>query len=219
MYRILKFNWEDRNKHYWVSDLHTYHDPTTWNSPIWEMRGYRSAVECAEHQIQKINERVGEDDILWNLGDNFLNTNDEQVLKWLGAIKCKNIKYLFGNHESSPYRLYKEEVKKQYNLDIEVYPIKMGNVEFIGNHQEIQIGKKQIVMNHFPLRIWHNDARSAWMLSGHSHLQDQGRRPEAEFQKALDVGWDYKNDVWSFSEIEDVMSTKSIQILDHNRVH
>lgn len=217
MYRILKFNYNDRHKHYWVSDCHSYHDPKSWASPIWEMRGYSSAEDCAEQQIQKINERVGEDDILWNLGDNFLNSTDDQVREWLGAIKCKNIKYLFGNHESVPYRLYKDEVLKQYNTDCEVYPLKMGNVEFLGNHQEIQIGKQQITNNHFPLRIWHNDSRSSWMLSGHSHLQDVGRRPESEYQKALDVGWDYKNDVWSFSEIEDVMSTKSIQILDHNR--
>jgi calcineurin-like phosphoesterase family protein len=184
------------------------------------MRGYKNAVECAEHQIQKINERVGVDDILWNLGDNFLNASDEQCKKWWGAIKCRNIKYLFGNHESCPYRRYKERIHEQYGLnDVEVYPLKYSNIEFLGNHQEIQIGKQQIVMNHFPLRIWHNDSRAAWMLSGHSHLQDKGRRPEAEYQKALDVGWDYKNDVWSFSEIEDVMSTKSIQILDHNRSH
>jgi len=95
----------------------------------------------------------------------------------------------------------------------------MGNVVFIGNHQEIWIGKQQIIMNHFPLRIWHGDARSSWMLSGHSHLQDKGRRPESADQKGLDLGWDYKNDVWTYSEIEDVMSTKSIRILDHNRTH
>lgn len=218
MYQILKFNYEDRHRHFWVSDLHTYHDPKTWDSPIWEMRGYKDAVECAEHQIEKINERVGVNDILWNLGDNFLNASDEQCKKWWGAIKCRNIKYLFGNHESCPYRIYKEEVKKQYGLEgVEVYPLKYSNIEFLGNHQEIYIGKQIIINDHFPLRIWHKDSKGAWMLSGHSHLQDEGRKPEAEFQKGLDNGWDYKRDVWSFSEIEDVMSTKSIQILDHNR--
>lgn len=220
MYRILKFKWEDRNKHYWVSDLHSYHDPKTWNSPIWEMRGYSNAQECAEHQIQQINERVGENDILWNLGDNFLNSTDGQCKGWLSAIKCQNIKYLFGNHESNMYRLYKEEIKTQYGIDdVEIYPLKMGNVEFLGNHQEIYIGDQGIVMNHFPLRIWHKDSRGAWMISGHSHLQDKGRRPDAEYQKGVDAGWDHKRDVWNFSEMEDIMSTKSIQILDHNRTH
>jgi calcineurin-like phosphoesterase family protein len=219
MYKILKFNWNDRHRHYVVSDLHTYHDPT-WVSPIWEMRGYKNAQECAEHQIQQINSRVGVDDILWNLGDNFLNSTDGQCRGWLSAIKCQNIKYLFGNHESNMYRMYKEEILNQYGIDdLEVYPLKMGNVEFIGNHQEVHIGKQIIVFNHFPLRIWHKDSRGAWMVSGHSHLQDKGRRPDAEFQKGVDAGWDHKRDVWSFSELEDIMSTKSIEILDHNRTH
>lgn len=219
MVKILKFPWESRHKHYFTSDWHTFHNPN-WDVPIWKMRGYSSHEDAAEKIIEKINARVGEDDILWCLGDLFLNAEDSKCLEWLSKIKCKNIKKLWGNHHSNTYRLYKQEVQKQYGTaDIEVYPIRMGNIEFLGNHQEIQIGKKQIVLNHFPLRIWHNDARTSWMLSGHSHGQDAGRRPEAENQKAMDVGWDIKNDVWSFSEIEDVMSTKTVQILDHNRTH
>lgn len=224
MYKILKYKWEDRDKHKWVSDLHTFHDPKTWSSPIWEMRGYNNAEECAEQQIRVINENVAEDDILWNLGDNFLNASDEQCIDWYSRINCKNINYLWGNHESQMFRIYRNMVADRTVglTDCEVYPFNgnlLPNVTFLGNHQEIQIGKKQIIMNHFPLRIWHNDGRSSWMLSGHSHLQDAGRRPDAATQKGLDVGWDYKNNVWTFAEIEDVMSTKSVHILDHNRDH
>jgi len=104
-------------------------------------------------------------------------------------------------------------------MDVEVYPLPMGNVNFLGNYQEIHIGKQYINMSHFPLRIFHKDSRGAWSLSGHSHLQDEGRRPDAMLQKALDCGWDHKRDVWSFEEIADVMSTKTIKILDHNRTH
>lgn len=216
MNKILKYPWDTRSKHYWISDFHTFHNPS-WDLPIWKARGYDSHLECAEHQIDTINETVGEDDILWNLGDNFLNAFDTQCKEWLSRIKCKNINYIWGNHESNMFRIYKEEVKTQYELGLEVYPITMGNVTFIGNHQEIRIGKQIVVMNHFPLRIWHKDSRASWMLSGHSHLQDVGRRPEAESQKGLDCGWDYKKDVWSFEEISDIMSTKTIKILDHNR--
>lgn len=219
MYKIEKFRWEDRHRHFWSSDWHVYHDPK-WDVPIWEARGYLNAHDAAEKTIEKVNARVGENDILWYLGDMFLNASDEMCLNWIKAINCKNIKVLFGNHESNMFRLYKQEVFKQYGIEgIEVYPLRMGNIEFVGNHVEIVIGKKQIIMNHFPLRIWKSDGRSSWMLSGHSHLQDVGRRPEAEHQKALDCGWDYKNDVWSFAEIEDVMSTKTVCILDHNRDH
>lgn len=220
MYKILKYKWEDRHKHYWVSDLHTFHDPN-WPEPIWMMRGYDSAEECVEHQIDEINRVVPEDAILWNLGDGFLNATDEKVMGWWSKINCKNIHYLFGNHESSPYRLFKNEVKSQFGRDdVEVYPLRMGNVVFHGNHQEIMIGKQYIVMNHFAFRIWNKNnwrhGNPSWNLSGHSHLSDPERRPEFPKFKALDVGWDYKRSVWSFDQIQDVMSTKTTEVLDHH---
>lgn len=216
MYKILKYNWEMRNKIFFSSDWHVFHDPN-WPIPIWKSRGYSSAMDAAEKIQLKINERVGEDDILYFLGDMFLNASDEQCITWLSGINCRNIKHITGNHESCPYRLYKQEVKQQFGRDdIEVYPLKLGNVEFLGNHTEIQIGKKHIVMNHFPLRIWNKNQHGSWMLSGHSHLNDPERRPESPIGKALDCGWDYKNDVWSFDEIEDVMSTKNQVAIDHH---
>jgi calcineurin-like phosphoesterase family protein len=217
MVKLTKFPWTERDRHFFTSDLHIFHDPN-WEIPIWKSRGYENAEHAAEEIANKINERVGEDDILWNFGDLFLNADDDKCLEWLSKIKCKNIKKLWGNHHSNTYRLYKQEVEKQYNLiDVEIYPIKMGNVEFVGNHVEILIGKRHIVMNHFPLRIWNKYSKSSWMLSGHSHGLDVGRRPDSEYQKGLDCGWDIKKDVWSFSEIDDVMSTKTIEILDHRR--
>lgn len=217
MYQILKYSWEDRHRHFWVSDLHTYHDPKTWDSPIWEMRGYKDALECAEHQIEKINERVSPDSILWNLGDNFLNCSDEQAKKWWGAIKCRNIKYLSGNHESVPYRIYKEEVKKQYGLEgVEVYPLRYSNIEFLGNHQEIYIGKQMIIMNHFPIHNWHKIGRTSYHLHGHSHNNDPSRNPDFPTGKTLDCSWDWKKDVWSFDEIEEVMSVKTVKLYDHH---
>ena len=217
MYKIFKYKFEDRHKHFWCSDWHNFHDPQ-WNIPIWESRGYKNHVHSSEEVIRVVNERVGENDTLWYLGDGFLNASDGDCLGWLSRIKCQNIKYLFGNHESNMYRLYKQEVEKQYGTnDVEIYPVRMGNVEFMGNHVEIQIGKKHIVMNHFPVRIWNKSQHGAWMLSGHSHLNDPERRPEAPIHKALDVGWDYKNDVWSYNDLEDVMSTKSLIVIDHHK--
>ena len=211
MYKTLKFNWEERNSIFFSSDWHTYHDPA-WTTPIWEARGYKSANDGAEQILHTINEKVKSTDKLIFLGDGFLNSTDEQCLNWLKGIKCQNIYYMWGNHESNMFRLYKAEILKQYGLtDVEIYPLKMDNVTFIGNHVEM------LVANHFPLRNWHNDGRSAWSIGGHSHLRDAGRRPDAPHQKALDCGWDYKCDVWSFKEMEDVMSTKSVEILDHRR--
>ena len=217
MNKVLKFSWEERHKHFWSSDWHIYHDPQ-WKVPIWESRGYLNAQDAAERTLQKINERVGEEDTLWYLGDGFLNTTDDRVQAWLAGLRCKNIKYLFGNHESVPYRLYKQEVERLYgNSNIEVYPLRVGNIEFLGNHQEIRIGKRNIVMNHFPIHSWNGmGGRKSWMLSGHQHNSDPTRNPDAPINRCVDVGWDWKRDVWSFSELEDVMSTKTFVSYDHH---
>jgi calcineurin-like phosphoesterase family protein len=185
------------------------------------MRGALSAEDLAERVLQKVNDRVPEDATLWYLGDGFLNTTDDRVLAWLSGIKCKNIKYLFGNHESSMYRIYKQCVKDVYGTDeVELYPMNhkiLPNVEFLGNHQEIRIGKRNIVMNHFPIHSWNGmGGRKAWMLSGHSHNADKTRNPDAPINRCLDTGWDWKKDVWSFEEIEDVMSTKTFISYDHH---
>lgn len=216
MYQIRKYNWEDRNKHYWSSDWHVFHDPS-WKVPIWEKRGYLNAQDAAEQILRKINERVGENDTLWYLGDIFLNSTDEMCLNWMNGLRCKDIKFVWGNHESNMWRLYKEEVKKQYNLeDVEIYPLKMGNIEFIGNKAEIRIGKRNIVMNHFPEHSWNGMGRKSWILSGHSHNSDKTRNPDSPINYCLDTGWDWKRDVWSYSEIEDVMSTKTFVSVDHH---
>ena len=218
MNNVLKFSWEDRHRHFWSSDWHVFHNPS-WDVPIWEMRGYENAQVAAEQILEKINSRVGENDVLWYLGDMFLNATDEMCLNWLSGLKCRNIKKMWGNHCSNMWRLYKEEVKKQYNLEgVEIYPLKMGNVEFIGGGAEIRIGKRNIIMNHFPFHSWNGmGGRKSWCLSGHSHNSDQSRNPDSPLNRCLDVGWDWKKDVWSFSEIEDVMSVKTFVPVDHHQ--
>lgn len=219
MYKILKHFWDDRNKLFWCSDWHTFHNPIHWNVPLWQSRGYASAEEAAQDKIKKINARVGENDTIYFLGDGFLNATDSQVQGWLSQIVCQNIRYLWGNHESNMYRLYKQTIAEKYpdlSPNVEIYPLKMGNVEFLGNHLEIEVGKQKIIMNHFPLRIWHKNGHGAWMLSGHSHLTDKGRAPNSQRAKAMDCGWDWKKDLWSFEELRDIMSTKDTEILDHH---
>jgi calcineurin-like phosphoesterase family protein len=183
------------------------------------MRGALNAQDFAEKTLTLINDTVPEDGILYFLGDMFLNTTDEKCVAWLSGIKCKHIRVLWGNHESNMYRIYKQMVKDVFQTDtIEVYPFShkmIPNVEFMGNHLEIQVGKKRIILNHFPLRIYNGSHRTAWHLSGHSHLNDPERRPEFPIGKTVDVGIDYGK-IWSFNDIEDIMSTKDVNLIDHH---
>jgi len=212
----IKHKWEDRNKIFFSSDWHNYHDPK-WDVPIWKMRGYNSPQESVDDVVSKINARVKEDNFLYFLGDGFLNATDEQVLEWFSRINCKNINYIYGNHESNIFRIYRQAVLEKYgDPEIEVYPMRFNNVVFLGNYQEIYIGKKLIVLQHFPIKTWNNNSRNSFHLHGHSHNTDKSRNPEHPMGKCLDCSWDWKKDIWSFEEIEDVMSTKEMQIFDHH---
>jgi calcineurin-like phosphoesterase family protein len=216
MNKIIKHKWEDRNKIFFSSDWHNYHDPK-WDVPIWKMRGYSSPQESLDDVVSKINARVKEDDFLYFLGDGFLNATDEQVLEWFSRINCKNINYIYGNHESNIFRIYRRTVLEIYgDPDIEVYPMRFNNVVFLGNYQELQVGKKSVILQHFPIHSWNHMRHSAWMISGHQHNTDKTRNPEYHLGKMLDVSWDYKRDIWSFEEVEDVMSTKDILTVDHH---
>lgn len=219
MYKIDKIPWEKRNTVFFSSDWHLFHDPKSWPEPIWKMRGYSSVEEATQDVQDKVNARVGVDDVLYYLGDLALNATDDQVLHWLTGVKCQNIRTLFGNHESCPYRLYKKEILKQYNLkDVEIYPLRMNNLVFMGNHLEIQVGKQRINMNHFPLHSWNGMANGlSWSLNGHQHYTDTTRHAQHPINKCLDVSWDSKNDIWSYEEICDVMSTKGFVPVDHHR--
>ena len=216
MNKIIKHKWEDRNKIFFSSDWHNYHDPK-WDFPIWQMRGYSSPQESLDDVVSKINARVKEDDFLYFLGDGFLNATDEQVLEWFSRINCQNIHTLWGNHSSNTFRIYRQAVLEKYgDPDIEVYPMRFNNVVFLGNYQEIYIGKKLITLQHLPIKTWHNNSSNSFHLHGHSHNTDKSRNPEHPMGKCLDCSWDWKKDIWSFEEIEDVMSTKEMQIFDHH---
>jgi len=218
MYKIEKFKHEDRHKLYFSSDWHIFHDPSSWAVPIWKQRGYTSAEDAAIKIQNLINDTVPENAILYFLGDMFLNATDEKCVEWLHCIKCKDIRALWGNHESNTYRIYKEELAKSLGCCGELYPAnfkRIPNLTFVGNHVEIQVGKQRIVMNHFPCKIWNGSNRRTIHLSGHSHLSDPERLPEFPLGKTLDIGIDCGK-IWSFDDIEDVMSTKSVNILDHH---
>lgn len=227
MNKILKFNTRNQNI-FFVSDFHAYHDPK-WPIPLWELRGYESMEEMNEDIIEKVNARVGENDILWNLGDGFLNANEEMVNAFLDRINCQNIYYLFGNHENPLYRIYKREVQRfikeemvasslpvNGNWDVEIYPLRYKNVVFYGNYQEISVNKKHVILSHFAFRIFRGNQHNFYALSGHSHNSDVTRRADHPNGLTLDVGWDGKNDVYSWDEICEIMSHKTREILDHH---
>ena len=214
MIKQLKFKGEGE-KFWFSSDWHFFHNPP-WNVPIWKMRGFNSVGEMNYHILKNINEKVKHDDTMFFLGDGFLNATKEGVDSILNQINCQTIYYLWGNHESVPLHIYKEEIKNNYGEGVEVYPYRYKNLIFAGNDLSVIINGQMIVMSHFAKRIWSKSHHSAWSLSGHSHFSDKDRHPNCKNSKSLDVGIDGQIAPYSFSDLQRIMAKKEILRLDHH---
>jgi calcineurin-like phosphoesterase family protein len=210
---MLNIKTEDGQTVWFSSDFHLGHQKNF----IWESRGYASYESHTDGVINKINQLVKANDLLFYLGDFCLNSSDSLFESYLSRIQCQNIYMVWGNHNNPVFRIYKREVKKQFGRDdINVYPLKYRNVTFLGDYVEISLNNTMIVMMHYPISIWNYMKEGAYMLCGHSHynyIQSQANHLNG---KILDVGWDGIGEPYSFEKINEIMKTKKIKVEDHH---
>lgn len=196
MNKILKFS----PKGLWfTSDLHLNHV----REFVWQTRGFASPEEHREAVIAKINEVVAPTDVLFNLGDMFLNSKEDAVEDVLGRIKCQTIYYIFGNHENPLQRIHRSRCLGLLGGEEgEVYPLRYKNLVFLGNYAQIYVGKQPIVMSHYSLYSWNDMKFGGWNLFGHSH---GGVNDKVLDSKSIDVGWDNFKGPVSYDEIAELM--------------
>ena len=106
MHRVLNFKGTEEN-FFFCGCTHGFHNKEF----IWKKRGYNSSDEHTSAVLKIINDNIKPTDILFHLGDGFLNSTPEQVKDFLSKINCRTIYYCFGNHESSMYRIYRDQYK------------------------------------------------------------------------------------------------------------
>lgn len=197
-------------KVWFSSDFHFNHLLTT------KLRGFSTPEEQDSFVLKSINDNVKKDDSLIYLGDFSLNSDLEKTSAIFGQIICDNIYYVWGNHESYVKKIYSEEVKKQFALDLEVYPLKWGKVTFLGCQASFRINKKPYFCSHFAHRIWDKSHYNVRHCCGHSHGSDPESLPDFLGCKRLDVGWDVFKRPVSFEEVEEIMAKKEVKYIDHH---
>lgn len=168
----------DPNTNYFVtSDLHFFHknilkffrDST---------RPWDTIEEMHEAIISEWNSLVGEEDVIFHLGDFSMagGQKTREVVQQLNG----TIIWVLGNHDKTIDNQIKSPYKTRY--------------------LEVQHPKTKIVMCHYPMRSWNQQGRGSVHLHGHCHgrIKPVGRM--------MDVGYDNLGYIVSLdSVVEDLL--------------
>ncbi|MDU1890082.1 MAG: metallophosphoesterase family protein [Dysgonomonas sp.] len=174
-------------KIWFTSDTHFGHK----NIIKFSERPFVDVDEMNETMIQRWNEVVGENDIVYHLGDfAFLTAGKlRQIISRLNGKIC----LIKGNHDESVSSCSEcfEWIKDYYEL--------------IVDDEEAYRCKRLIVLLHYPLREWNGSHHGTWHLYGHVH----GETEDDEKSLSFDVGVDCHNFYpLSYQDVKDIMSKK-----------
>jgi calcineurin-like phosphoesterase family protein len=216
MNKIIKYK-TGATRHWVGSDFHVNHNKEF----IVEKRGFDKITDHNHWILNSVNALVQPDDILWYLGDGCLNATEQDFRDFFHKIKCR-VHYIWGNHESVPFQVYKNEVFKKYgDSEIEVYPFTIGNITFFGNYCEAYIDSQRVTFTHYPFLLWNKSHHGSWNLSGHSHMSNPLTHVSASDGCILDCGVDTAKQyngqaIFSWNDIRSIMKAKQIKFLDHH---
>ena len=169
---MIKYTLEEV-KHIWVtSDTNFNHA----NIIKYCNRPFSSVEEMNETIIANWNKVVSKDDTIYHLGDFALGDKSliPDFLERLNGYK----EFLMGNHDNS-------------NIMLEM--CKQGLIENISWEDVIKVGKKTIILNHFPFGSLPDPATNCPIIQLHGHVHSTPDKPWNYFDNQYDVGVDNNN--------------------------
>lgn len=176
---------EDVN-YFVTADLHFLHKNILEFSP--QYRPWVDKEEMTEGLVSHWNETVGEEDVVFFLGDfSFGNAEDTRaIIQRLNG----TIVWVLGNHD--------KVIREQYR---DINKFDMLEVRYEGH---------KVVMCHYAMRVWNQSHRGSVMLYGHSH----GSLPSVG--RSLDVGFDNLGKIMPLETIINICLDKEIYNPDHH---
>lgn len=141
---------------YLTSDLHFNHDKPF----VYEPRGFSTIQEMNETLVKNWNETVSENDIVYVLGDFFLDTDYDFIQKTIESLNG-NIYLMLGNHDTNAKWEFYTRIPKILSVkyaDIVVYK------------------KRQFFMCHYPTLTTYEQSRpekAIFNLFGHTHSTEK----------------------------------------------
>jgi calcineurin-like phosphoesterase family protein len=171
-------------------------------SPSWE-----SIAKMDDYLIKKINENVGENDVLWHLGDFCSGRRTDMgdvARRYRDRIDCKNVFLVAGNHD-------RPETRNAFDESYDMHDLK--------------VNSKHIVLSHYAMAFWSGSHSKSWMLYGHAHgTAEDWMDIHMPGRLSMDVGVDNVFRVLgeyrpiSFREIEAIFRSKNGFHVDGNKI-
>lgn len=199
---MIKF--EDPERTWIIGDPHWNHLNIIKNLSSWSTGGQRdfNSVEHMNEFLWKvINDKVKEDDVLIINGD-FSFGGPDKIRAARAGINCKNIHLVVGNHD--------DNVLKHKDLQ-QLFTAVYGSFDYdVSVH--FRVGKNDYMIGHYAGRTWRHSGKGFRQLFGHSH----GHLIDDPKALAFDTGFDVHKSPLSFIEVEEIISRKTYQSVDHH---
>ncbi len=214
----MKLTLNKGQKLWFTSDTHYNHAnicsaTTKWTDPV-TCREFKTLEHMNATLVGNINEFVGQDDILFHLGD-WSFGGFEQIEIFRNQIVCKNVHIITGNHDhhiendrEGCQSLF-SSVNKYLNLNVK------------WNVGTPLMDEARFALMHFPIASWDSMGRGVPHLHGHVHLPPHLKIHEG---KSMDVGVDGNGLIpYSLKEVLSIMKERPIKHLvlpkDHHEVY
>jgi len=201
---------------FFTSDTHYNHDnicsaTTKWIDPV-TCREFKSLEHMNATLVGNINEVVGQNDILFHLGD-WSFGGFEMIEEFRNRIVCQNVHIITGNHD------HHIENNRDGCQSLFASVSKYQNLVVKTNVGTLAAKEYRFALMHFPIASWDNMARGAIHLHGHVHFTADKRIGTG---KMMDVGVDgnklYPIDM---SEVVSIMKDQPIKSMfkfDHHEI-
>ena len=191
---------------FFISDLHLFHK----NVIKFDNRPFADVEEMHVEMIKRWNNVVGENDIVYNLGD--LSFGRSDGTKWfVHSLKGKII-HIMGNHDKMKDIISLDRMDGVHEYGTEIWIKDEDNDGLRGCN-----GYQQIIMSHYPIFSWNRSHYGSWHLHGHTHGSLMATQQEYYKRKVMDVGCpciDYTP--ISYEQVKVEMKKKKVGVVDHH---
>ena len=198
----MKIKLEPTQQLYFTSDTHYMHKnicrgTTSWSNADGFTRNFDTLDQMNDRIVNGINSAVGQDDILFHLGD-WSFGGFERIEEFRNRINCRNIHIVLGNHDHHIER-DREGIRRLFT-SVNQYL----ELEVKGNDWE-----QNYVLMHYPIISWNKMNDGVIHLHGHVHLSANRRIGKG---KTMDVGVDGNGlDPLHTSDIKRLMKDQPIK--------